>query len=81
MSETGEALQWLERVHWCAYLALERTLVFAVKWTSWYHALRHVKAMSEKGIWAQEVPRDCNLRRGTGTEGTGTGGTGTQLAN
>jgi hypothetical protein len=81
MSETGEALQWLECVQWCAYLALERKLVFAVKWTSWWFTLRHVKAMSVKGIWALEVPRDCNLRRGTGTGGTGTEGTGTQLAN
>lgn len=44
--------------------------------TSWLNTLRHVKAMSEKGIWALEVRRDCNLRGGTGT-----GGTGTQLVN
>jgi hypothetical protein len=40
--------------------------------TSWLYTLRHVKALSEKGISTLEVSRDCNLRRGTGTEGTGT---------
>jgi hypothetical protein len=47
-------------------------LVELCRGTSWRHALRHVKAMSEKGISALEVPRDCNLRRDWNRGGTGT---------
>lgn len=62
---------WRARMLWLLILlegGIEESVERMIWRTSWLDTLRHVKALSEKGISTLEVPRDCNLR-GTGTEG------------
>ena len=61
----GKLFRGGARMLWpCSYLKLEVKERERMIWrTSWLYTLRHVKALSEKGISTLEVPRDCNLRR------------------